>query len=785
TQDLLRVVLAQLHPSEPDATALDAAWRRYRHLPFLLASENKQSIIFVPGIRALFLKKLQMISANPDSDYVHMHQVLADFFQQRFEELPRQNSTRKKEALVAQTYHELALGHYEPVIQRVIVAQKQDPDLWEQLLRVIAQAPTAKLPFDEVKRQASKALYQAQQQSKTAAVIPETIRAIVLYTWLLADPGSERKMVSSLWYELGKAYQCLQELDTSVRPDIAADCHRRADELLDPVVPQARSQVLSVLTRPASPRQQSIRQLIRSTYRSVRMSRKVQIILGLALIGAVLLSLLVPLLFVRPSVVSAPANPFALPLPQLRPGASNLWIGATVEPDGEFVGLSDGTVPFDYLRPDGALKIQAAGQLYQGKLRLQRKDLSGARLLFQEARATLQQATQSDVNDAEALISQQNIQVLLSGQPCAIFVVATRIIEDSSEGVNNGRDNLQGAYLVQKEYNDTHPSAPVCLYIANLGNAPGYEVTVVRQLIRAVAVSKGAIKGVIGWQGLLDTSTSLAAVHLLEQAHLPIISPESYDDTDVVSNVFHVAPSRQDQGSRAASYAGQVLQKKRALIITDPSDPYGHDLTESFKQRFEENGNQVVALQTYTSGQTSASALAADLQSSLAARPEVLYFTGGVEEGSVLLTLLREDAPSLPLLGSEQLYSFLGFSANAQPGFVSLAFTSAAYADAPTTLHMKELYAFSFDPRDPDGVREYGYRRPDSMAILSYDAMETLISAYVNTGGLQSMQQALTSLHVEGASRRLLAFTPLHELDDQSVFMIHTDQQGHILFPVI
>ncbi|HEY0756103.1 MAG TPA: ABC transporter substrate-binding protein [Ktedonobacteraceae bacterium] len=788
TPDLLRLVLKRLHLVTPDATTLSAEWRRYRHLPFLLASEDDQHIAFVPGIRALFLKKLQIMGADPDSDYLYMHQLLADFFTERIETSLRQNGTREKQDVIEQSYHQLALDNYEPVIEVATLAQQQEPALWEDLLKVIARSPATRLPSGQVKREASRALYQAQQQGRTLKSMPETIRAIVLYTWLLANPGSERKGVSSLWYELGVAYQHLQEVDPKARPDTASACHRRADELLDLPVLQVRTLALTTSTRPLSPRRPGARQLMLSTYRFVRASRRVQISLGIILIGAVLLSLYIPHISSHTSTTPAITNPFVLPLNLLQPAADNQWIGTTIEADGEFVGLSDGTVPFDYLRPDGALKIQAAGQLYQGNLHLRRKDVTGARLLFEEARATFQRALQNDVNDAEALISAQNIQVFLTDKACgAIFVVATRIIEDSSEGVNNGRDNMQGAYLVQKEYNDAHPTTPICLYIANLGNNPGYELSVAQQVVKASQASKGAIKGLIGWPGLLDTPTSLGAVQLLQQMHLPIVSPDSYDDTNIVSNVFHVSPSRQDQGGRAAVYAEHVLQAKRALIIADPTDPYSHSLTESFKQRFEENGNQVVALQTYTTGQTSALALAADLQNGINSQPEpdLIYFTGGVEEGSVLLAQLRTDNSSLPLLGSEQLYPFLGFSTNAQPGFTHLAFTSAAYADALVTLHMRELYALNFDPSDPDGVREYGYRRPDSTAILSYDAMEALITAYTNAAGLQSLQQALSSLHIEGASRQLLAFTPLHELADQSVFIIHTDQQGHVRFPIV
>ncbi|HKF38438.1 MAG TPA: ABC transporter substrate-binding protein, partial [Ktedonobacteraceae bacterium] len=368
---------------------------------------------------------------------------------------------------------------------------------------------------------------------------------------------------------------------------------------------------------------------------------------------------------------------------------------------------------------------------------------------------------------------------------CPIFAVATRIIEDSSEGVNNGRDNLQGAYVAQKEYNDTHPEAPLCLYIANLGSNPGYEPFVARQLVNAAAASNGALVGLIGWPGLLDNPDSLAAVHLLEKAHMPIVSPESYDEVQFVSNVFHIAPSRQDQGRRAALYAEHVLHKTRAAIITDPANPYSRCLAEGFIQQFEGDGNQILAIQTYATGLTDARTLAAELSVEEQVNPDFIYFAGGTGEGSVLLAQLRADSSPLRLLGSEQLYPFVGFSANARPGFDRLAFTSSAYVDAPVASHMQRLYALAFDPQDPGGVREYGYSRPDSEAILSYDAMETLLAAYTDAAGLQSIQQVLPSVRIEGASRQFIAFTRLNELSDQRLFVLYVDQQQQISFSTV
>jgi ABC-type branched-subunit amino acid transport system substrate-binding protein len=325
----------------------------------------------------------------------------------------------------------------------------------------------------------------------------------------------------------------------------------------------------------------------------------------------------------------------------------------------------------------------------------------------------------------------------------------------------------------------------MCVYVANIGTNTGHELAVMQQLVNAADASNGAIKGLMGWPGLLDSANSLLAVHMLERAHLPIVSPDSYDEIQFASNVFHVTASSQDQGRQAALYAERVLHKTHAAIIVDPSDSYSRCLTEGFLQRFEEDGNKVVAIETYSTGHTSAQTLAPGLQDALTTHPDFIYFAGGTVEGSLLLAEMSNSASSLHLLGGDKLYPFVGFSANARPGFDRLAFTSSAYADALSAKHIKALYALDFDAQDPDRVREYGYSRPDGDAILSYDAMETLITAYTNAAGIQSLQQALSSVRVEGASHTRISFTPLHELDDQKLFMLYIDQQEQIRVSII
>ncbi|MBV9230205.1 MAG: protein kinase, partial [Chloroflexi bacterium] len=103
----------------------------------------------------------------------------------------------------------------------------------------------------------------------------------------------------------------------------------------------------------------------------------------------------------------------------------------------ELIGISDGTVALDTNRADGSLKTQAADKLKQG-------DAGSAVALWN-------QAVSQESNDAEALIYLEDQRI--ANAPHITLVVGTMPSGDPSI-LGVGRDDLHGAYLAQKEFND-------------------------------------------------------------------------------------------------------------------------------------------------------------------------------------------------------------------------------------------------------------------------------------------------------------------------------------------
>ena len=396
--------------------------------------------------------------------------------------------------------------------------------------------------------------------------------------------------------------------------------------------------------------------------------------------------------------------------------ASTTGIGITRAPDGEYIGISDGTFAFDTNRVDGNLKRQAADKLKVG-------DTGSAQTLLASAAA-------EDTNDAEALIYLEDLRVLASGRPYITLVVGTMI----GEGLP-GRGDLQGAYVAQKEYNDGFKlpgGTQVRLLIANSGNVKTYARTVALQIVRAAQADK-TIVGVMGWP---YSSRVLNAVDVLAAAHIPMVAQTASSGllTGISPYFFRVVPPDASQALAGAKYVEQTLHAKAAALFVDPTEAYSKSLADAFRQQFTADGNQIVATEQYTEGKPET--LPASLQDALSHNPDLIYFSGFSNDVSVLVTDLPSTGQfaNLLVMGGDGLYLLNGYSSSAHANFDRLRFTAFAFPDewdvqgltAQKPAFFRE-YPEYFNPLGQPHPSPYGFTRPDSEVMLSFDATMALL----------------------------------------------------------
>ena len=450
----------------------------------------------------------------------------------------------------------------------------------------------------------------------------------------------------------------------------------------------------------------------------------------------------------------------------------------------ELIGISDGSFVFDTTRADSNLKRQAASILQKNA-----GDMSSAT-------SYLNQAIGEDSSDAEAHIYLEDLQIMSSGSPYVTLVVATMI--SGNQGlIGTGRDDLQGAYVAQKEYNDGDKlpnGVKVRLLIANTGS-DAHNVQQVAEQIVQLAKSDKTFVGVMGWP---YSDRAYDGIGVLGAAHIPMVSQTA--SSDLLSGVspyfFRVAPSNDMQAIAGADYAIHTLHVSKVALFDDQGNSYSQSLAQDFARQFQADGGKIIVEEQYTVGKPAG--LPNLLRDALKYEPDLIYFSGYAADVSTLLVNLPPDLSpeKLPVLGGDALYELAGYTSSSRAnGFTHLRFTAFAYPDEWGILGYGGIqpaffneYPAAFDPYKLHPG--YGFTREDNDVILSYDATIALLNGCSNalSGSKTTMTpqdllhglQAIDAKHsFQGVSGQI-AFDQQGNPVDKELVVLYVDNQGYI-----
>jgi eukaryotic-like serine/threonine-protein kinase len=452
----------------------------------------------------------------------------------------------------------------------------------------------------------------------------------------------------------------------------------------------------------------------------------------LFVIVIILLGLLAYLLFGFLSTRGTGSNSTATPTAIPTVAVPSSGIGVSKTSTGEYIGISDGSFAFDtaFGRQNGDLKQQAAQKLKAG-------DTAGAVNLYT-------QAANKDTSDAESLIYLENQRVLASKNPYITIVVGTMLTGNSATA-SVGRDDLQGAYVAQKSFNDAsklNNNVLVRMLIANAGSNATDTKTVAQQIVQLSHVDSTFV-GVMGWP---FSGYASIAISVLRPAQIPMISQTASSDalTGISPYFFRVAPTNQRQGIEGAKYAEKTLHATRAVIFVDQNNLYTQSLANSFSTQFTADGNQIVATEQYTVGNTTN--FSQLLNDAATNNPNLIYFAGYANDASQLLKDLPTSGPlaTAPIMGGDALYEVGGYGSSLHGTASRLNFTSFAYPDTWQVLCSQgQTFACSqpsffsnykayYDPKNQHKTPIYHYTRADGDTILSYDATVAMLTAVNN-----------------------------------------------------
>jgi eukaryotic-like serine/threonine-protein kinase len=328
--------------------------------------------------------------------------------------------------------------------------------------------------------------------------------------------------------------------------------------------------------------------------------------------------------------------------------------------------------------------------------------------------------------------------------------------------------------------------------IANAGSKEAYVTNVAEQVVQA-AEQDSTIIGVMGWS---RSAYAQVAIPILANAHLPMVSSTASADSlsGISPYFFRVAPPNKSQAIAGAKYAEQQLHASRVALFVDPNNSFSDSLAADFKQQFVADGNRIVDTENYTIGEKIG--LPGLLQKALNANPDLIYFSGYIDDLSVLLVNLGTSHPNLQVLGGDALYAPGGYPNGARVGFSRLRFTAFAYPDEWDILGINDKpqffseYPNDFNPTGADhSAKPYGFTRADYGVMLSYDAMYALLQGCQNVLAAKkaltptTLQHGLTQITgaqaIQGVSGQI-SFGNNGDPINKAIVILYVDQDGHI-----
>ncbi|MGX7106330.1 ABC transporter substrate-binding protein [Hutsoniella sourekii] len=247
-------------------------------------------------------------------------------------------------------------------------------------------------------------------------------------------------------------------------------------------------------------------------------------------------------------------------------------------------------------------------------------------------------------------------------------------------------------------------------------------------------------EGVFAIVGPAPSGDVLSQAAVINKAGVPAVSPAgTVDDLTKDNNgnlmeyLFRVCFEDRYQGKAGAKYVAEELGAKKAALVVDQGTDYAQGMSKAFEEEFKAKGGEIVANESYNSGDTDFSAV---LTSLMAQDFDVLFVPGYYTEVGLLIKQAREMGITQPIVGGDGYHS---------QTLVELAEPQNA-SDIYYTTH------FSPESEDPkvqqflkDYKEEFG-EEADTFAALAYDATNLIFDAVERAGSTDrdAVRQALS-----------------------------------------
>lgn len=306
----------------------------------------------------------------------------------------------------------------------------------------------------------------------------------------------------------------------------------------------------------------------------------------------------------------------------------------------------------------------------------------------------------------------------------ATFGLSSKNAIDLAAGEWNARGGIDGK-MIKIVYKDDE-------------NKPAKSATAIQDLI-----SEDKVVAVIG---SASSKCSIAMGPLATAGKIPMISPNSTSTKVTLEGgeyVFRACFIDLFQGTVLAKFATENLKAKKAAIMFDIGNDYSKGLAEVFQQGFEELGGEIVAFESYNTGDTDFTAQVNKLKEM---KPDVILLADYYSTVGLIAKQARAKGVQSTFIGgdgwdSAELYKAGGEAING-------GYFSNHYSKGESSV-LGSIFRKNF---------ETTYKTsPDAFAALSYDASFILFSAIQKAGSTNGSQikDALKATDMEVVSGKI------------------------------
>lgn len=243
--------------------------------------------------------------------------------------------------------------------------------------------------------------------------------------------------------------------------------------------------------------------------------------------------------------------------------------------------------------------------------------------------------------------------------------------------------------------------------------------------------------------GPATSGASIATYQTATDNKVPVISPSAtqvnatMNKDKVYEYAFRICFEDAQQAKAMAKFTTGQLGKKKAVVINEVSD-YGKGLADTFKKDFKKNGGEVVATESYNSGDTDFASIITKVQKQ---DFDVMYLAGYYTECGQIIKQAREAGVTATICGADGFESEV-LAQQAGASNLNDVYYTTCYTQANPS---EEQQKFVKEYED-----EYG-SAPNMFSFLAYDSANLLFQALEDAGANgEKLQKSIDDIKFDG-----------------------------------